>query len=146
MKHPVQFLVCFLCFHVFQTAQAQYTRLAASSGNDRYQVEVKTAGAFTPGKPDKMEITLTCKGEFHINAKYPVKFTPAEPQTPEIKVPKPVPIQKGPSSHKKAVFYIPFTMPVAGTSYYSGTLEFGLINGSQQSVEKAEIKFEAEAK
>lgn len=46
---------------------------------DNYVVEAKSTGPVKAGQESTIEISLTTKGEYHINKQYPYKFKTANP-------------------------------------------------------------------
>jgi len=76
---------------------------------DNYVVEAKATGSAKAGQESTIEISLTTKGDYHINKQYPYKFKTADPPPDGVTFPKPTLMRAdGTFDEKSGKFKVPF--------------------------------------
>ncbi len=104
-----------------------------------YLVEITAAGPVKVGAEGTAKVTLTTKGEYHINAQYPYRFKAAAAGA-GLTYPKPV-LQRadGQFEEKRAIFTLPFVVSQAGRFTVGGTFHMSVCSASSCLVEKAPL-------
>lgn len=122
-----------------EAQQTQPSALAATQETENFRVEISAQGPYTAGATGSVKVTLTAKGVFHINDKYPYRFKAATP-VDGISYPKPV-LQRpdGQFQEKQAVFSLPFVASRAGTFDVGGVLHLSVCAPASCLVEKAPL-------
>lgn len=106
---------------------------------ENYVVEISAPGPFKVGVEGTAKITLTTKGDYHINPEYPYRFKAAAAAN-GLSYPKPV-LQRadGKFEEKKAVFNLPFVASQAGKFNVGGTFSLSVCSTGNCLVEKAPL-------
>lgn len=102
-----------------------------------YVVEISADGPFKAGVQGVAKVTLTTKGEYHINAQYPYRFKASATPPPGLSYPKPV-LQRadGQFEDKRAVFNLPFVTSQAGKFNVGGTFHMSVCSAGSCLVDK----------
>ena len=113
--------------------------LAAKFENDNYVVEMTAAGPFKIGVEGTAKVTLTTKGAYHINPKYPYRFKTAAPPN-GLAYPKPV-LQRddGRFEEKQAVFNVAFVASQAGQFEVGGAFHMSVCSAENCLVDKPSL-------
>jgi hypothetical protein len=101
----------------------------------RFAVWLQPSGTYRAGEQGSVEVVLTCKGDWHCNEKYPIKFTCDAP-TADVTYPQPV-VRKDAISvnPQRASARVPFLPAAAGPARVSGKLSFSVCTETQCVIE-----------
>jgi hypothetical protein len=96
---------------------------------------MQPTGSYRAGEQGSVEVVLSCKGEWHCNEKYPMKFT-CDPPAGGVSYPQPVVRRDAMSiGPERATGRIPFVATSAGQARVSGKLSFSVCTETQCVVE-----------
>ncbi|MEJ7729556.1 MAG: hypothetical protein WKG00_10095 [Polyangiaceae bacterium] len=92
---------------------------------------MQPAASYRAGQQGSVEVVLSCKGDWHCNEKYPMKFTCDAP-VGGVSYPQPVVRRDAMSiSAQRATARIPFVASAAGPARVSGKLSFSVCTETQ---------------
>jgi hypothetical protein len=119
----------------------------AKVDSDSYAIEMKATGPYKAGAEGTVEVTLTAKGDYHINKQYPYKFKLIDPAPDGVTFPKAI-LKKedGAFDEKKATFKVPFVVTKAGKAKVSGTLSLSVCSDANCIMEKQLVEVSIDAK
>jgi hypothetical protein len=114
---------------------------------DQYVVEIKPAAGAKAGKEASFDVTIASKGGYHMNDKYPTKFTPVDPAPADVKWSKAV-LKKedGKFDDKKGSFAVGFTAAKAAKYKLGGKLSFSVCSDANCIMEKLDLEVDVEVK
>lgn len=130
-------------------SEASSSSIAASRiDNENYTVEIKTAGAgYKANQEGTVDIKIEAKGDYHLNAKYPVKFTLTDPAPEGVKYPKAVlKREDGKFEDKTGGFSVPFVASRAGKAKISGKLSVSVCSDKNCLMEKLDLELDVDVK
>jgi hypothetical protein len=115
--------------------------------SDNYLVELKSAGEYKVNQEGSVELTVTPKGDYHINEKYPIKFKLTDPAPEGVKYPKGIlKREDGTFSDKKGSLKVPFVGTRAGKATVSGVLSVSVCSEKNCLVEKLDLDLDVDVK
>jgi hypothetical protein len=119
---------------------------AASRVSDAtFDLSLRPKGEYVVGKPGEVELVLKSKDPYHVNDKYPFKFTLK--QTKGLKFPSAVlGADRIKLEKSRAALAVPFTPEVAGTHTVSGRFAFSVCSDDKCLMEKRELSLSFAAK
>jgi hypothetical protein len=108
---------------------------------EAYEVKLEAAGDYAKGKEGVVKVVLTARKGYHVNDKYPTKFTTQSPAADGMSYPKPV-VKKddGKFEQLKAELPIPVIPTKAGQLNVAGVFAFGVCNESRCLNEKLPLE------
>ncbi len=119
----------------------------ARSDNEKYTAEIKPTGAYTSGAQGAVDVTLTPKGGYHINAQYPYKFKVSDPAPEGVTFPKPLLARAdGSFEETKGAFHVPFVAAKAGKVTVGGTLYLSVCSDANCIIEKEPLEVAVDVK
>jgi uncharacterized membrane protein len=109
------------------TSIAEEASPPAKVETDSYTVSISLDGPCKQGAACNAKVTLTAKGDYHVNGRYPNRFKTPEPaKVPDgLSYPTPLVGEKKPDSEKTLTLLVPFVTKVSHVSV-GGTLFFGV--------------------
>jgi hypothetical protein len=119
----------------------------ARSDNEKYTAEIQANGAYKAGAEGVVDVVLTPKGGYHINAQYPYKFKVADPAPEGVTFPKAVLARAdGSFEEKKGSFRVPFVATKAGKVAVGGTLYLSVCSDANCIIEKEPLEVAVDVK
>lgn len=91
-----------------------------------FELRATTSGTYAPGQEGRFEIALTPRGEFHVNAQYPMTITlagPGEVAFPQAEITRDQAAEYG---EPRARFQVPFTASAAGQHRVTAQVDFAV--------------------
>jgi hypothetical protein len=128
--------------------EAAASKRAAEAGPkvraDAFEVSLASSGTYAAGAKGEVLVSLSARPGFHVNADYPVRFTPAEGSAVTFAAPSMnlkesltyVPCAEHPEESCSASTALSFTAGAAGPATVAGTLAFSVCNPEQCLIEK----------
>ncbi len=118
----------------------------SSVTHEAFTVDMKAAATYAPGKEGTVDVVITAKGEFKINAQFPFRLKLGEP--PEgVTYPKAVMKRDdGAFSEKVGTFKVPFVAQKAGTYLVSCTVSLSVCNDKKCLMEKVPLDVQVTVK
>ncbi len=114
---------------------------------DNYVVEAKSTGPAKAGQESTIEISLTTKGDYHINKQYPYKFKTADPPPDGVTFPKPTLMRAdGTFDEKTGKFKVPFVATKAGKATIGGTFSISVCSDANCIMDKQNIDVDVDVK
>lgn len=114
---------------------------------ENYIAEIKASGEYKAGAEGVVEVTLTTKGDYHINKQYPYKFKAADPAPEGVTYPKPVLTRdSGTFDEKKGSFKVPFTVAKAGKATIGGTFYLSVCSDANCIMDKVALDLTVDMK
>jgi hypothetical protein len=112
----------------------------AKIDSEQYTVEMKASGTYKANQEGNVEIAITPKGDYKLNAKYPVKFKLTDPAPEGLRFPKPLlKREDGKFEDKKGSFTVPFVAARSGKATISGVLSVSVCTDKNCVMEKLEL-------
>jgi hypothetical protein len=104
-----------------------------------YTAEITGSGAYKAGAEGTVTVTVTAKGEYHINPQYPYKFKTNSPSD-GVAYPKPT-LQRsdGKFEETRGSFQIPFVAAKAGKVSVGGVLNLSVCSAANCIVDKVPL-------
>lgn len=126
------------------TANRGPTGSKADAAN--YTAEIVASGAYKAGTEGKVTVTVTAKGEYHINPQYPYKFKTNTPSD-GLSYPKPT-LQRadGKFEQVRGSFEVPFVAAKAGKVTVGGLLNLSVCSAANCVVDKAPLEIVVDVK
>jgi hypothetical protein len=122
----------------------------AAAGTSRvsdatFDLSLRAKGDYAAGKPGELELVLEAKDPYHVNDKYPFKFTLNE--TKGVKFPSAILGKDQVKLEKsRAALAVPFTPETAGNHTVSGRFAFSVCSDDKCLMEKRELSLSIAAK
>jgi hypothetical protein len=108
---------------------------------------VPVGDGYTAGKEGTVEITITPKAKFHVNAQYPIKFKTVDPPPENITYPKPLLARAdGTFSDTRGSFKLPFVAKSAGKVTVAGKLSLSVCSDSNCVMDKVDLELTVDAR
>jgi hypothetical protein len=127
--------------------EAANVAAGAKAETDNYIAEIKAAGDYKAGAEGTVEVTLSTKGDYHINKQYPYKFKATDPAPDGITFPKPVLARAdGTFEEKRGSFKVPFVVAKAGRATVSGTLYLSVCSDANCMMDKVPLELGVDVK
>lgn len=116
---------------------------ASQVDNENYTARLSQSGPCKKGQACVLEVSLSTKGEYHINDKYPYKFKTQDPPPDGVKYPKPVVGRDdGSFEQKKATLKVPFITDNASAKV-GGTFSLSVCSEANCLMDKANLELPA---
>lgn len=113
----------------------------ARTDNEKYTAEIQARGAYKSGAEGAVDVTLTPKNGYHINAQYPYKFKVSNPAPEGVTFPKAILARAdGTFEEKKGSFRVPFVAAKAGKATVGGTLYLSVCSDANCIIEKEPLE------
>ncbi|MFO0659186.1 MAG: hypothetical protein U0165_05065 [Polyangiaceae bacterium] len=119
-------------------------KAGAKVDDSRYLVELRPVGEYTNGKEGVFEVYLETKGDYHVNAEYPHKFSPNGGDGATYK--GPVGKDSGSLEHTKLSLKVPFTPNRTGNVTVAGKFSFGFCTDAQCEMGKLDLELSVPVK
>jgi len=120
---------------------------AAKAETATFVAEISAIGTYSAGSEGTVLVTLTPKGEYHINPQYPYKFKAPTPAPDGLSYPKPVLVRgDGQFEEKRATFKLPFTASKSGSMSVGGTLHLSVCSAANCIVDKVVLELSVDVK
>ena len=120
----------------------------ASSKTDaaNYTAEIAGSGSYKAGAEGTVTVTVTAKGEYHINPQYPYKFK-TNAASDGLAYPKPT-LQRGDGKFEetRGSFQVPFVAAKAGKVSVGGTFHLSVCSAANCVVDKVPLEIVVEVK
>ena len=126
-------------------APAQVTA-SSSVDKDAYTVKITAPSSCKSGSECKATVKVSPKGEYHINDKYPVKFTTATAADGLSYTKTTLKKDDGSFSEKEGSLPVGFTSSKAGKVSVGGTLSVGFCKAEACLMEKVELAVDVDVK
>lgn len=119
----------------------------AKSETETFVAEIKGTGSYAAGSEGTVEVTLSPKGGYHINAQYPYKFKLNDPAPDGVSYPKPV-LQRadGTFDEKRGMFKVPFKASKAGKVTIGGTFSLSVCSDANCIMDKVALEVAVDVK
>jgi len=113
----------------------------AKAETDNYIVEIKSDGSYKAGAEGNVLVTLTTKGDYHINKQYPYKFKAVDPAPEGVSFPKPVLTRDaGTFGEKDGSFKVPFVAAKSGRATIGGTFFLSVCSDANCVLDKVPLE------
>ena len=112
----------------------------SAADEEAYTVKLTAAGPYTANKEGAAEIVLTAKPGFHVNAEFPLKFTPEGGDGIDM---KPVGKDGAVVTPENATVKLPFTPTRTGNVKVAGKLSFSVCSDKNCLMEKQNLEVAA---
>lgn len=123
------------------SAEAAGVQGGPRTDNEKYTAEIKASGAYKLGTEGVVDVVLTPKGGYHINAQYPYKFKVTDPAPEGVTFPKAILVRAdGSFEEKKGSFRVPFVAAKAGKISVGGTLYLSVCSDANCIIEKEPLE------
>ncbi len=120
---------------------------SAKHDKDSYIVEIKSSSTAKAGQDSSVEITIEAKGDYHINAKYPLKFKVKDPAPAGVSFAKAViKREDGKFEDKKGSLPVSFRAEKSGKTTIEGTLSFSVCSDANCVMDKIELAVDVDVK
>lgn len=114
---------------------------------ENYVVEMKPTGTYKAGAEGTVEVTLSTKGEYHVNKQYPYKFKAADPAPEGVSFPKPVLTRDdGKFDEKSGSFKVPFVAAKSGRAPIKGVFFLSVCSDANCVMDKVELALDVDVK
>jgi len=128
-------------------APSAAVQAGARTDNDKYTAEIQANGAYKSGAEGAVDVVLTPKGGYHINAQYPYKFKLSDPAPEGVTFPKAILARAdGSFEEKKGSFRVPFVAAKAGKVTVAGTLYLSVCSDANCIIEKEPLEVAVDVK
>lgn len=111
-----------------------------------FAADIRASGPYTAGAEGTVEVSLTPKAGYHVNAEYPYKFK-LDPAPDGVTYPKPLLVQTdGVFAATKGTFLVPFVAAKAGKYTLSGILNLSVCSEENCVIQKAPLHVDVDVK
>ena len=129
------------------TPESAGVKAGARTDNEKYSAEIQANGSYKPGAEGAVDVVLTPKGGYHINAQYPYKFKVTDPAPEGVTFPKPLLARAdGSFEETKGSFHVPFVAAKAGKVTVGGTLYLSVCSDANCIIEKEPLEVAVDVK
>lgn len=125
------------------SAVAEGSSGKSSAEGESYTVSLAKPGTQAANKEGTAEIILSAKPGFHVNAEFPIKFTPGGGDGVDA---KPVGKDAATVTPEKATIKVPFTPTRAGQVKLAGKLSFSVCSDKNCLMEKVDLEVTVDVK